>query len=83
MNFTTMSHDPTDLVQVENQSQLRSWRHPMDQYRQFLSLFNRTGQATLLDVHNTTGGAKSFNFTYVLEKKFSDSQWALSRLEPT
>jgi hypothetical protein len=32
----------TDLVQVENQSQLRSWRHPMDQYRQFLSLFNRT-----------------------------------------
>lgn len=67
----------TDLVQVETQASYAVgdilWINT-DNFSRYLT---EPGQATPLDVYSTTGGAKSFNFTYVLEKKVSDTEWGI------
>ncbi|GEM_PF-506941 len=67
----------TDLVQVEKQASYVVgdilWINT-DNFSRYLA---EPGQATPLDVYTTTGGAKSFNFTYILEKKVSDTEWGI------
>jgi hypothetical protein len=38
------------------------------------------GQANALDVYKTTGGAPSFNFSYVLERRISAEEWGVVTL---
>lgn len=42
-----------------------------------------TGQANPLDLYKTTGGAQSFTFSYVLEKKDSNGLWNTVNIDET
>jgi hypothetical protein len=46
----------------------------------FSRYIDEPGQANPLDVYKTTGGAMSFNFTYLLEREVSENNWQLVTL---
>ena len=46
-------------------------------------LLNVPGQANLLDVRKTTGNAPNFNFTYLLERRISASEWEIINVAPS
>src|SRR6476620_4763022 len=48
----------------------------------FSQLLDEPGKPNQLDILKTTGGAQSFNFTYMLEKKAADNSWQLVSLGP-
>lgn len=46
-------------------------------------LLDVPGQANLLDIRKTTGNAANFNFSYMLEKKISATEWAIVNIDPS
>jgi len=66
-----------DLVQIETQNLYVVndilWLNSDN----FSRLITEQNQATPLDVLKTTGGATSFNFTYMLEREISQNNWQL------
>lgn len=69
----------SDLVQIETQDSYTVNDVLYINTDNFSRYINEPGQSPL-DVYTTTGGAKSFNFTYVLEKQISDTEWGVVTL---
>ena len=73
-----------DLIQIEAQQTYHVGDILYLNSNNFSRYLNEPGQSNKLDVYKTTGGANSFNFTYLLEKKIGDTDddWALVVLGP-
>ena len=46
-------------------------------------LLNVPNQTNLLDIRKSTGNAPSFNFSYILEKQISSSEWQVVDVNPS
>ena len=69
-----------DLVDVENQAFFTTgeviWINTYD----FGRFVPEIGQPNLLDVYTTSGSAKTFTFSYLLEKKNASDGWDLVKI---
>lgn len=66
-----------ELVDVEEQASYNTGDVIWVNTNNFSRFVNEQGQANPLDVYKTSGGARTFTFSYLLEKQNASGQWDL------